>query len=130
MDILYRNGKKEDSLRIAELIDIASGGTVNYLFHDVVPNMTPVQLIAHGLATENPSHSYTNAIVATYQQRIVGMSLSYPSSYHHITEDMRQLLPPERLEHFQQFYAARIDQSLFLDAICVEETCRGQNIGS
>lgn len=68
--------------------------------------------------------------MATYQQRIVGMTLSYPSSYHHITEEMRQFLPPERLEHFQQFYAARIDQSLYLDTICVDEHFRGQNIGS
>jgi ribosomal protein S18 acetylase RimI-like enzyme len=130
MAITYRNGKKEESLRIAELIDIAAGGTLNYLFHDLVPNMTPVQLIAQGLATENPAHSYTNTIVAIVQQHIVGMALSYPSAYHQITEEMRQFLPADRLEHFQQFYAARIDQSLFLDAICVDEHFRGQNIGS
>ena len=53
MEIKYRPGKKQDCPKIAELINIASEGVVEYLFHDLVPGATPVQAVAHSLGNEN-----------------------------------------------------------------------------
>jgi hypothetical protein len=41
-DMIYRPAEKEDSAKLAELINIASDGVVEYLFHDLIPGMTPV----------------------------------------------------------------------------------------
>lgn len=82
MGIQYRPGKKKDSNNIAELVDIVSGGAVEYLFHDLVPDMTPVQVVAHNLKNDYYPHSYKSTVVALDGQEIVGMALSYPSAFH------------------------------------------------
>ena len=130
MDIFYREGKKEDCAVLAELINIASAGAIDYLFHDLIPGMTPVQLVAHNLESAESYYSYENAIVAEYRKEPVGVSLSFPSYHHQITEELEKFLPNERLEHFRHFFTARVENSLFLDALCVDARLRGSGIGS
>ena len=108
---------------------MASGGAVEYLFHDLVPGATPVQIIAHGLEKDIPPHSYRNAIVAELNQKIIGMSLSYPARFHHIDDEMRNFIPADRLAHFEDFFAARVDNSYLIDAISVEPEYRRQGVG-
>ena len=129
MEIKYRPGEKKDCAKLAELINIASDGVVEYLFHGLVPGMTPVQVIAHNLENDNYPHSYKSAIVATDKNDIIGMALSYPSSYHKITDEMRSFFPAERLEHFSAFYSSRVENTWFLDALCVIESHRRSGIG-
>ena len=130
MDIIYRPAKKSDCLPMAKMINLASGGVVEFLFHDLMPDLTPVQIVAHNLENSQGSHTYLNAIVAEGDNRVVGMALSFPSHYHEITPEMRQFFPADRLKHLSDFYAARVEDSFFLDAICVEEKIRGNGIGS
>lgn len=129
MGITYRPGEKEDSSQIAEMINTASDGVAAYLFQDVVPGMSPVQVMAHGLENDSYPHSYKNAIVAIEKSRIVGMALSYPSSYHRITDEMRNFLPADRLAHMTDFYSSRIENSWYLDALCVRGGHRRCGIG-
>lgn len=130
MEISYRNGKNEDCAILAKLVYMASEGIIEYLFHGLIPDMTPVQTVAHNLGAENSFYSYKNAIVAEYNQNLVGASLSYPSRFHEITEEMKNFLPEDRLEHFKFFYASRVEDSLFLNALCVDEQLRGKGIGT
>ena len=58
MGIKYRLGEKHDSEKIAEMIDIASDGVVEYLFHDLVPGMSPFQVVAQNLENDNYPHTY------------------------------------------------------------------------
>ena len=130
MEILYRPAKKKESLRLAELINIASEGGIDYLFHDLIPGMTPVEIVAHGLEGDEEHHTYRNALVAQQGLKAVGIALSYPSHLHRITDEMRRLIPKERLEPLQSFYSVQVENSLYLDALCVEEAFRGRGIGS
>ena len=130
MNIEYRAARKEDSYRIAELDYIASGGASEYLFHDLVPNSTPVQVVARGLESDLYPYSYRSAIVAELNDEMIGMSLSFPAKYHCINDEMRKLFPPERLEHFREFFSARVDNSYLIDAICVDKEYRNKGIGS
>lgn len=130
MEISYRNGRKEDRSVLAELINTASGGVIEYLFHDLIPDMNPVQMVAHNLSAEDSFYSYKNAIVAEYKQNLIGASLSYPSHFHRITEEMKNFLPEDRLEHFKSFYSSRVKDSLLLNALCVDERFRGKGIGT
>ena len=129
MDITYRIAKKADCLRMAELINIASGGVVNFLFHDLMPEITPQQIVAHNLENDHGSHTYKNAIVAETENRVVGMALTFPALFHKITAEMRQYFPKDRLDHLSDFYASRVDDSLFLDALCVDQKLRRNGIG-
>ena len=130
MQISYRDGRNEDCAILAKLINIASEGIIEYLFHDLIPDMTSVQMVAHNLSAENSFYSYKNAIVAEYNQNLIGASLSYPSRFHQITEEMRNFLPEDRLEHFKSFYASRVEDSLLLNALCVDKRFRGKGIGT
>jgi GNAT superfamily N-acetyltransferase len=129
MDITYRTGRKADCLRMAEMINIASGGVVEFLFRDLMPELTPVQMVAHNLENIQGAHTYKNGIVAETEDRVVGMALSFPSHFHEITAKMRQYFSPDRLEHLRDFYAARVEDSFFLDALCVDQRLRGNGIG-
>ena len=130
MAIIYRPAEKTDSQRIAELISLASDGVVDFLFHDLVPDMTPVQVVAHNLARDHYPHSFRSAVVALSGEDIVAMALSYPSSYHQITAEMRDFFPAERLDHLNDFYAVNIPPSWFLDALAVEPAYRRRGIGT
>ena len=130
MSLKYRPAEKADSAKISALINIASDGVVEYLFHDLVPEMTPVQIMAYNLAEDNYTHSYKSAVVATDGTNVVGMALSYPSSYHKITDEMRGFFPYERLEYLSDFYSAQVPDSWFLDALGVDEAYRMKGIGT
>jgi ribosomal protein S18 acetylase RimI-like enzyme len=125
----YRPAKEEDSVKLAELINIASDGVVEYLFHDLVPGMTPVQVVAYNLENDNYPYSCKNVVVAEDGSAVVGMALSYPSSYHKITEEMRSFFPADRLVHISHLYSSRIENSWFLDVLCVIESHRRSGIG-
>jgi len=129
MNVLYRAAKKEDSYRIAELDYVASGGASEYLFRDLVPNSTPVQIVAYGLENDFYPHSYRSAIVAELDNEIVGMSMSYPEKFHCINDEMIKFFPPERLNHFKEFFSSRVDNSYLIDAICVNREHRNKGIG-
>ena len=129
MNINYRQGEKDDSQRIAELDYIASGGAVEYLFHDLVPGLSAVQLLSNGLEQDEYPHTYRSCIVAESDQKIVGMALSYPAEFHGITDELESFLPADRLERFREFYSSRVEGSYYLDAMCVDEMCKGKGIG-
>jgi len=129
MNLNYRQGKREDSQRIAELDYIASDGVVEYLFHDVVPGLSALQLLSTGLEQDEYPHTFRSCIVAESDQEIVGMALSYPAEHHCITDELATFLPADRLERFREFYSSRVEGSYFLDAMSVEENYRGLGIG-
>jgi len=125
----FRPAEKKDCKKLAELINIASGGIVEYLFHDLVPGMTSVQVVAHNLESENSLYSYRSAVVAEEENDVIGMALSFPSSYHKITDTMRNFFPPDRIVHLRHFYASCVQDSWMLDALCVTESHRRRGIG-
>ena len=126
--IEYRSGEEADSQTIAEMMTIASDGVVDFLFHDLLPGMTPVQLLALNLAKDNFPHTFKNTIVARQGNEIVGVALSYPSAYHRVTPEMRDFVPLDRLQHLDDFYSSRVEDSWLLDTVYVADGCRRQGI--
>jgi hypothetical protein len=52
MDVTYRQGIKKDCNVLAEFINIASDGIIDFMFHDLIPGVTPVQIVAHNSKNE------------------------------------------------------------------------------
>ncbi len=129
MSYEYGPAEKKDCAVLAELINMASDGVVEYLFRDRVPGMTPVQLIAHNLENVDSPHCYKSAIVARDGDDVVGMTLSYSSDFHHISDEMRNFFPADRLAHLNDFFTARVENSWYLDTLGVFEGHRRQGIG-
>lgn len=53
-----------------------------------------------------------------------------PAEYHCIDDEMRALLPPDRLERFREFFTARVEGSYYIDAISVDDGYRSMGIGN
>ena len=129
-EITYRRAKETECMSLAEMIDLASGGVVEFLFRDLIPEMTPAQIISGNLARVGPAHSYQNTHVAIVQDRVVGMALAFSADHHYIGAEMREFFPEDRLAHLEDFYNARVGGSLMLDALCVAKDFRRKGIGS
>ena len=130
MDIIYREGTIEDCFKIAEGIDLASGGIMDFLFEGLLENYTVAEVMASTLRDETGYDSYKNAIVAEYDGEIIGVVYSYPAKFHEISAEERNFFPSERLAFLADFFNSRVDDSLFLDSIYVDEKFRGQGIGA
>ncbi|AGL02574.1 GNAT family N-acetyltransferase [Desulfoscipio gibsoniae] len=130
MNIHYRDAQKNDCPLLAEYINYASEGVLEYLFKDIMPGMTVTQLLAHGLQDEKRYNSYKDINVAEYNQKIVGMIQSYSSIHHRIDDEMKSFLPGERLEQFKEFYNSRVDNSLLINAMFVDKKFRRKGIGT
>lgn len=129
-EVIFRDARKEDSGQIAELDNIASEGALEFLFRDLIPGMTPVRMVAEGLANDQYPHSYRSVIVAEHKGSVIGMTISFPSQYHALTDELRNFLPADRLEHFKDFFTSRVENSWYLDALAVAEPFRNRGIGT
>ncbi len=130
MDIKYRNAQKEDCSKIAEYINYASDGILDFLFEDINAGMTVTQILTYGLEDENSHDSYKSVIVAEYGLDIIGTVQSYSSIYHRIDDEMRSFFSKEKLEQFKEFYESGIDNSLLINAMFVNKDFRCKGIGT
>lgn len=128
-NVNYRQGQEKDCQEIAELSYMASDGAVEYLFRDLVPNMTATEVLSNGLKRDVYPHTFRSTIVAECEDKILGMAMSYPAEFHRITSVLREFLPESRLERFTDFYSSKVEGSYFLDAIGVYPENRGSGIG-
>lgn len=129
-DILFREGRVEDCYRIAELDDMASGGAIDYLFHDLVPGLTPIQIVAQNFERDEYPFTYKSAIVAHHRDHVIGFALSYPAEFHMISEEMIRYFPADRLAHFNDFFTTRVEGSYYLDGLGVDPPYQRLGIGS
>ena len=88
MEIKYRDAQKRDCSKIAEYINYASDGVLDYLFKDTVPGMTVTQILTYNLESEKGYDSYKSVIVAEDNLDIIGMIQYYSSVYHRIDEEI------------------------------------------
>ena len=130
MDIVYRNAQNNDCPMLAEFIYNASDGVLDYLFKDTIPDLTVTQLLTFGLADEQRYNSYKGVMVAEDDHSIIGMIQAYSNMHHKIDDEMRSIIPGERLEQFKEFYDSRVDNSLLINAMYVDEKFRRKGIAN
>ena len=129
MNITYRTGRKEDCPRLAEFIYIASDGVVEFLFHDLIDRVSPIQMVAQNLANDSGYYTYKNTFVAEAETGVAGVCFYYPAKYHVISDEMKAFFPADRIEHLKHILSGRVDGSLYIDTLCVDEKVRGKGIG-
>jgi ribosomal protein S18 acetylase RimI-like enzyme len=130
LDIQLKAAQKGNCYEIAELIDIASGGLLDFLYHGLIPGKTPVQMVSDFLKEETAYFSYINALIAEVDNDVAGMSLSYPSEFHGINDAMKNILPKDRLDYLNDFFSSAVPDSLYIDSLAVHEKYRRQGIAS
>lgn len=128
-EIIYRPAQKSEASDIARYMTMASGGIYEFLLHDLLPGITPVQMLAREIEDEKAVHSYRYTHVAISDGNIVGISQSYPTPQNHIPEELEKEIPKERLEVLREVFNLRVEDSLYLNVLGVAANCRGQGIG-
>ena len=131
--IAYRAAIQHDSRAIADLICQAGGGLYEFLFDDLVPFMSALDLVAAGVDATGSPLSYENCIVATSEPgTIVGVANLFPAdaiAHDSITHEAFLLLASDRLDHIRPIMELRDHGSMFLNAIAVAGDFRGKGIG-
>ncbi len=128
-DITYRKARYEDCGEIAKLMDLASGGIIDFLYQDLFEDLDPAEFVEKNLQSADDPYNYNSAIVADQDGIVVGVSYSYPSSYHGLSESSRSTLPVDRLACLNDFFNARIENSWFIDSFAVNTSLQGMGLG-
>jgi len=115
---------------LAEYIYHASDGLLDYLFEGIIPGLTVIQVLTHGLTDAARYNSYRSVLVAEHKHHIIGLIQAYPAIYHQIDDEMRNFIPGERLETLSGFYRSGIDNSLLINAMFVAKEFRCRGIGA
>lgn len=125
-----RDAVSADSLAIARHMCAAGDGIYEFLFDGLVPFVTAVELLAIGIACEDPPISYRNCHVAldTSTGALVGMANAFPADL--LKETTFALVPRERMDHLGPMMALQDWGSFFLNALAVDESQRGKGIAT
>jgi len=129
MEIIYRQARKEDCEKLGLLTSIAGGGLLEFLLDGLVPGMTAAEVTAHDLAENKGVRSYRNVMVAEVNKQVKGMAFSYHSRHHGIDQELREFVPEERLQPLEPLFSARVENSLYLDTLAVDQDLRGRGVG-
>lgn len=132
--VAYRAATQHDSRAVADLICQAGGGLYEFLFDDIVPFMSALDLVAAGVGATGSPLSYENCHVATSESGgIVGVANLFPAdaiTHDSITHEAFLLLVSDRLDHIRPMLELRDPGSMFLNAIAVTGDFRGKGIGT
>jgi len=129
MNIHYRNALRNDIPFISRLIEIASGGFIDYLYNGIFPDKTTNQIIQDKLNGKEPSMNWEDCILAESEGGVAGLSLSYPAHLYRITSEMERIIPEERLEKVRGNYSEKVENSWYLDSLAVFPEYTGKGIG-
>jgi ribosomal protein S18 acetylase RimI-like enzyme len=129
-DIEYRAAHLSDSLDVARFLCIAGGGLYEFLFDGIVPFVTATEFLATGVAgTDSPiSHRNCHVAIETVSGRVVGAANAFPADL--LSRDPYPLVPPERQDHIRAMMQLQDQGSMFLNALAVDEGCRGAGVGT
>lgn len=129
-DIQYRPGRRSDSRDIARFICMAGGGLYEFLFDHFLPFLTAVDFLAIGVAADHYPISYSNCRVAVRADdgRVVGAANVFPADL--LKPESYALLPGDRRHHIESMLQLQDWGSLFLNALAVDDACRGHGTGA
>jgi ribosomal protein S18 acetylase RimI-like enzyme len=128
--ITYRMARSDDSRDIAQFMCIAGGGLYEFLFDDLIPFVTAVDVLSSGISGEHYPISYRNCCVASLGDggRIVAAANVFPAEM--LKEDNYGLLGSERHNHVLSMLELQDWGSMFLNSIAVGDAHRGRGIGA
>lgn len=130
VQITYRMAGPDDSRDIARFMCMAGGGVFEFLFDDLIPFVTAVDLLSSGIGGEQYPISYRNCCVASlgHDGEIVAAANVFPADL--LKEDHYVLLGSERHDHIRPMLELQDWGSMFLNSLAVSDSHRGSGIGA
>lgn len=130
VQITYRMARPDDSGELARYMCIAGGGLYEFLFDELIPFVTAVDLLSAGIGSERYPVSYRNCCVASLGDSgaIVAAANVFPADL--LKEDNYVLLGSERHDHVRPMLELQDWGSMFLNSLAVGDGHRGSGIGA
>ncbi|WP_291851480.1 GNAT family N-acetyltransferase [Bradyrhizobium sp.] len=130
VQITYRMARSDDSRDIARFMCIAGGGVYEFLFDDLIPFVTAIDLLSIGIGGEQHPISYRNCCVATLggDGGIIAAANVFPAD--RLKQDQLMLLGSERHNHIRPMLELQDWGSMFLNSLAVDDAHRGSGIGA
>ena len=130
VQITYRMARPDDSGELARYMCIAGGGVYEFLFDNLIPFVTAIDLLSAGIGGETYPISYRNCCVAALggDGEIVAAANVFPADL--LKEDNYVLLGSERHDHIRPMLALQDWGSMFLNSLAVGSAHRGSGIGA
>lgn len=130
-NLIIRNATPKDAKAIAELVILCSGGMVEFLLHDLVPHVSPLQMVEQKFAGEEMPFCYKCTTVVEMDNKVVGILHAHSNDYNTLPDpDEKALIPFERLNHIvTPMFVNPIKNSLYIQSLAVLSEFRNQGIG-
>lgn len=130
-DVIIRPATSDDAEIIATFALIAGGGIFEFLLNDLVPNLSPEQMIYDEIAGCESELSHQYSSLAEVHGEIVGIAHMYSSKMLHVPQpDDKTIVPYERSRHIlTPLFQEVIEDSLYLQTLVVSSHYRGKGIG-
>ncbi|MCX7124208.1 MAG: N-acetyltransferase [Gammaproteobacteria bacterium] len=129
-DIIIRPAIKNDAAFIAKLLMQASGGIIEFLLTDVMPNVSPEQIMQHEAESDEARCSYRFVTIAELENKPVGILHCYSSELYLETNDSHN--DPaflERMNYLLPMQHNFPDNALYVNAIAVLPNYQNKGIG-
>lgn len=128
--IIYRMARPDDSRDIAQFMSIAGGGIYEFLFDDLIPFVTAVDLLSSGIGGEQYPISFRNCRVASlgHDGEIVAAANVFPADL--LKDDHYALLGSDRRDHIRPMLELQDWGSMFLNCLAVSSAHHGLGIGA
>ncbi len=127
-DGIFRPATREDTRELAELVAIASGGVVEYVWDTLAPEypgLTPVEIGAARYAREDGDLSYRNCTVAEQDGKVVGVLHAYTMDAEPEAEDHGPVDPI-----LEPYAGLEVPGSYYVRAMAVFPEHRGEGLGT
>lgn len=130
VQITYRMARPDDSSDVARYMCIAGGGIYEFLFDDLIPFVTAVDVLSAGIGGEIYPVSYRNCCVAVlgHDGEIIAAANVFPADT--LKEDNYALLGSERHNHVRPMLELQDWGSMYLNTLAVNDAYRGSGIGA
>ncbi|MES2193531.1 MAG: GNAT family N-acetyltransferase [Pseudomonadota bacterium] len=128
--VIYRMARPDDRGELARFMCIAGGGVYEFLFDDLIPFVTAVDLLSAGIGSERYPVSWRNCCVAALggDGQIVAAANVFPADL--LKDDNYVLLGSERHDHIRPMLELQDWGSMFLNSLAVSDAFRGSGIGA
>jgi GNAT superfamily N-acetyltransferase len=130
VQITYRMARPDDRRDIARLMCIAGGGIYEFLFDDLIPFVTALDLLSNGIGGEHYPISHRNCCVASLGDDggIIAAANIFPADM--LKQDHYVLFGSERHDHIRPMLELQDWGSMFLNSLAVGDAHRGSGIGA
>ncbi|QWG23155.1 GNAT family N-acetyltransferase [Bradyrhizobium sediminis] len=130
VQITYRMARPDDSGELARYMCLAGGGLYEFLFDELIPFVTAVDVLTAGIGSERYPISYRNCCVAALGDdgAIVAAANVFPADM--LKDDNYVLLGSERHDHVRPMLELQDWGSMFLNSLAVSDGHRGSGIGA